>query len=386
MEKTMELTILMPCLNEAETLASCIRKAKKFLSSSYITGEVLVSDNGSTDGSMEIAVKEGARLVNAPEKGYGSALLAGIEAAAGKYIIMGDADDSYDFSSLQPFVDRLRQGYDLVMGNRFRGVIEKGAMPFLHRYLGNPVLSGIGRLFFNIGIGDFHSGLRGFSRSSIISIGLNTVGMEFASEMVVKAALHGLKITEVPVVLHHDGRSRPPHLRSWRDGWRHLKFLLMFSPKWLFLYPGLLLILLGLIGTCVLSIAPVRINNISLDVHTLLYCVLAVILGVQTVSFSVITNTYARTVKLYPVNDRLMDFISSFSVEIGVLVGTVLFISGLALSAAGITIWGRTGFGNLMPSQMLRILLPAVLAMAIGWQFIFTSLLLGIFRIKTKRS
>ena len=232
-EKT-ELTILMPCLNEEETIGLCIRKALSFLEQHQIKGEVLIADNGSTDQSRDIARRLGARVVNVEEKGYGSALLGGIRAAKGQYIIMGDSDDSYDFLNLMPFVSKLREGYDLVMGNRFKGGIEKGAMPFLHRYLGNPVLTFIGRLFFRIGISDFHCGLRGFRRESILAIGLNTPGMEFASEMVVKSALSGLKIAEVPTTLSPDGRSRPPHLNTWRDGWRHLRFLLIYSPRWMF--------------------------------------------------------------------------------------------------------------------------------------------------------
>ena len=286
----MELTILMPCLNEVETLASCIRKSFKFLKENEIKGEILIADNGSTDGSRNIAKKEGARLIDIPVKGYGSALIGGIRSAKGKYIVMGDADDSYDFTTLMPFIEKLRKGYELVMGNRFKGGIEKGAMPPLHKYFGNPLLSGIGRLFFKTEIRDFHCGLRGFSKQSMISLDLSALGMEFASEMVVKSILNNLKVTEVPIRLFKDGRTRPPHLKSWSDGWRHLKFLLMFSPKWLFLYPGLFLIILGSIGTVVLTITPVKLNNVSLDVHTMLYCVLMVILGVQTLSFSVITG------------------------------------------------------------------------------------------------
>jgi glycosyltransferase involved in cell wall biosynthesis len=384
MGKELELTILMPCLNEAETLAACIRKSKSFMREQHINGEVLVADNGSSDNSREIAVQEGARLISVEKRGYGSALMGGIEAASGEYIIMGDADDSYDFTSIMPFVEKLREGYDLVMGNRFKGGIAKGAMPPLHRYLGNPILSGMGRLFFGSNINDFHCGLRGFSKKAILSLNLNTVGMEFASEMVVKALMHKLKVTEVPTALSRDGRSRPPHLRSWSDGWRHLKFLLMFSPRWLFFYPGLVLIVLGSLGTGILTFTPVKINNVSLDVHTMLYCVLMVILGVQTVSFSIITGAYARIVKLYPANDKFLERIYSFPVEKGVIAGVILFIAGLALSVAGVSIWVKTGFGKLMPASMLRLLLPAVLTLSIGWQIIFTSFLIGIFQIKTR--
>jgi glycosyltransferase involved in cell wall biosynthesis len=344
----------------------------------------LIADNGSTDGSVEIALKEGARVVKVENKGYGSALISGIESSLGKYIIMGDADDSYDFTSLMPFMEKLREGYDLVMGNRFRGGIEKGAMPPLHKYLGNPVLSGIGRLFFRSNVRDFHCGLRGFTKKSVLSIGLNTTGMEFATEMIVKAIMNHLKITEVPVTLHKDGRSRPPHLRSWRDGWRHLKFLLMYSPRWLFFYPGLFLTVLGGLGTILLSFKAVRIGNISFDINTMLFCVLMVILGVQTISFSIITSAYARIIKLYPVNDKFMESFYSFSVLKGAVTGVIIFLIGIFLSAAGISVWAGAGFGSLMPASLLRLLFPAVLALSIGWQIIFTSFLLGIFQIRTK--
>jgi len=384
MKNSLELTILMPCLNEAETIGSCIKKAGLFLKKNRINGEILVSDNGSTDASVKIARRLGARVITTRVRGYGSALLNGINSARGRYVIMGDADDSYDFTSLMPFVSKLHEGYELVMGNRFKGGISKGAMPALHRYLGNPLLTGIGRLFFRTKIGDFHCGLRGFSKKSILSIGLNTLGMEFASEMVVKSLLHNLKVAEVPAALKKDGRSRPPHLRSWSDGWRHLKFLLMFSPRWLFLYPGLLLIALGMAGTSILSFTTIKINNVSFDVHTMLYCVLMVILGVQTVSFSIITNAYARKVNLYPSGDGFMEKLYSLSVDRGLVVGAVIFISGMVLSIIGIQTWAKTGFGRLLPVSMLRILLPAVLALSIGWQIMFTSFLLGILQIKTK--
>ncbi|HNZ44276.1 MAG TPA: glycosyltransferase family 2 protein, partial [Bacteroidales bacterium] len=264
----MELTILMPCLNESETLAICIQKARSFLQRNGIDGEVLIADNGSTDGSKEIAVSEGARVVDVSDKGYGNALIGGINAAKGKYIIMGDADDSYDFVNMEPFVEKLREGYDLVMGNRFKGGIAEGAMPFLHRYLGNPVLSFIGRLFFNIKTGDFHCGLRGFNADRIKMLKLHTPGMEFASEMVVKSSLFKYKMAEVPTTLKKDGRSHPPHLHTWRDGWRHLVFLLMYSPKWLFLFPGLIILILSIIGFGVLSVKMLYLKNIGIDIHT----------------------------------------------------------------------------------------------------------------------
>ena len=280
----------MPCLNEAETLGICIKKAKGFLKKNNIDGEILISDNGSTDDSIKIAESLGARVVNAPTKGYGGALITGCQKALGEYVIMGDADDSYDFENLMPFLDKLREGYDLVMGNRFKGGIEKGAMPWSHKYIGNPVLSFIGRLFFKSKIKDFHCGLRGYNRERMMDLGLRTTGMEYASEMIVMSELAGYRIAEVPTTLKKDGRSRPPHLRSFHDGWRHLKFLLMYSPKWLFLYPGIFLIVVGLIGGIILTIGQFSVGSVVFGIHTLLYCMIAIILGVNIVYFYIITD------------------------------------------------------------------------------------------------
>ena len=326
-----ELSILMPCLNEAETLATCIRKAQKALDDLNVVGEVVIADNGSTDGSPEIAASLGARVIHVAEKGYGSALLGGIRAARGKYIIMGDADDSYDFTRLGPFLDNLRAGYDLVMGNRFKGGIAPQAMPALHRYLGNPVLTGIGRLFFKSSCGDFHCGLRGFSKAAIQRLDLRTTGMEFASETVVKASLHGLRITEVPTTLSIHGRSRPPHLRSWRDGWRHLRFLLLYSPRWLFLYPGLFLMLVGALVSGWLLVGPRVVDGITLDVHTLLYAAVAIIIGYQTVIFAIFTKVFAITEGLLPEDPRLAMMFRHIKLEIGIVAGTLLFVGGIAL-------------------------------------------------------
>ncbi|HUJ71047.1 MAG TPA: glycosyltransferase family 2 protein, partial [Verrucomicrobiae bacterium] len=292
-DPNVELSIVMPCLNEAETLATCIQKAQQWLAANHVEGEVVVADNGSTDGSREIAARLGAHVEPIATRGYGSALQGGIQAAKGRFIIMGDADDSYDFGNLQPFLDKLREGYELVMGNRFLGGIEPGAMPPLHRYLGNPVLTGIGRLFFRSPCRDFHCGLRGFNREAILKLDLRTTGMEFASEMVVKATLNKLKVTEVPTTLSPDGRSRPPHLRSWRDGWRHLRFLLLYSPRWLFLYPGFGVMLVGLLGGLWLLRGPLTVGNVGFDVQTLLYCAAAVIIGFQAVVFAVFTKIFA---------------------------------------------------------------------------------------------
>ena len=301
----LELTILMPCLNEAETIGICIEKAKFFLSAYDIKGEVLIADNGSTDGSQDIAKKNGARIVSIPEKGYGAALIGGTKAANGKYCIMGDSDNSYNFLELMPFLEKLRDGHDLVMGNRFKGGIGKGAMPLLHKYLGNPVLTGIGRLFFPSSIGDFHCGLRGYNTKSIRNLNLRTLGMEYASEMVVKAALNGLRITEVPIILHPDGRSRPPHLNSWSDGWRHLKFLLMHAPNWLFYVPGFTMSIFGLIGTVLLTaFAPINIGIATFNINTLLYMVVLTISGVNILSFGVIAKVYATQSKFIPMSNQ----------------------------------------------------------------------------------
>ena len=292
-ESDLELTILMPCLNEAETIARCVDKARGFLSARGVAGEVLVADNGSSDGSQAIAEAHGARVIGVPERGYGAALIGGIAAARGRFVIMGDADDSYDFAALMPFVERLRAGADVVMGNRFQGGIAAGAMPALHRYLGNPGLSFLGRLFFGVRTGDFHCGLRGFDRDRVRVLDLRTTGMEFASEMVVRAALAAYRIEEVPTTLSPDGRSRPPHLRPWRDGWRHLRFLLIYSPRWLFLYPGLAILLAGMIGTAVLLPGAVSIAGIVFDLHTFIVSCFAILVGLQSITFAVIARKYA---------------------------------------------------------------------------------------------
>ena len=301
-----ELSVVMPCLNEAETLEICIRKAQGFFEKEGIHGEVVIADNGSTDGSQEIASKLNARVIAVKEKGYGNALKGGINAAHGDYVMMGDADDSYDFSNMMLYVDKLREGYDLVMGNRFKGGIKKGAMPFLHKYLGNPVLSFIGRLFFNIKIGDFHCGLRGFSKVAYEKMELRTTGMEFASEMVVKASLKKLKIAEVPTILSPDGRSRPPHLNTWSDGWRHLRFLLLYSPKWLFLIPGMLLFFLGLILSSALIVKPFTIGTVTFDVHTLLFTALGMLVGFQFIIFYGLTKVYTIENGLLPKSKNMI--------------------------------------------------------------------------------
>ncbi len=384
MNEQYELTILMPCLNEAETLAACINKANTYLKESGVHGEVVVADNGSTDGSQKIAEEHGARVVNVPEKGYGAALIGGCNGARGKYVIMGDADDSYDFLHLAPFVEKLREGYDLVMGNRFKGGIEPGAMPPLHRYLGNPVLSFIARLFFPCKIGDYHCGLRGYNRESILKLGLVTTGMEYASEMVVTATLNHLKIAEVPTTLKKDGRSHAPHLRSWSDGWRHLKFLLMHSPNWLFMYPGLILFFLGLALTVVLSLGNIQIGSVGLGVHTLMYAAAAMMVGFNLVMFSLFVRSYASVTGFIPTESRLDKWLEETSTEKGVLLGIFLFLAGIAVTIVAFCIWGKTGFGGLSPESMMRITIPAMLLIVVGIEVVFGSFFIGILHIRHK--
>ncbi len=379
-----ELSILMPCLNEAETLEICIRKARHFLHQAGLSGEVVVADNGSSDGSQEIATKAGARLLPVASVGYGSALLAGIRAARGKYVIMGDADDSYDFSNLSAFLAKLREGYELVMGNRFLGGIKPGAMPPLHRYLGNPVLTAIGRLFFRSLAGDFHSGLRGFDRSAILNLDLRTTGMEFASEMVVKATLHNLSIAEVPIILSPDGRSRPPHLRSWRDGWRHLRFLLLYSPRWLFLYPGLALLLGGSAAMIWLILGPREIGRVTLDVHTLVYAALATSLGYQSIIFAIFTKVFAVSENLLPVDLRLEKLFRYVTLESGLVVGILMVMGGGAVTLLAISSWEAHSFGALDPSHTLRLVVPAALLIQLGIQTVLSSFFLSVLGLRRR--
>jgi len=380
----LELTIVMPCLNEAETLATCIRKAQRSLNELKIIGEIVVADNGSTDGSQEIARQTGTRVILVEDKGYGNALMAGIAAARGTYVIMGDADDSYDFSALGPFIEKLREGYDLVMGNRFLGGINRGAMPPLHRYLGNPVLTTIGRLFFHSPCGDFHCGLRGFRKAAIMQLDLRTTGMEFASEMVVKATLRKMRIAEVPTTLSPAGRSRPPHLHSWRDGWRHLRFLLLYSPRWLFLYPGQLLMLLGLLIGAWLLPGPKMIGGITFDVHTLLYAALAVIIGFQAIVFAIFTKVFAISEGLLPQDPRLNAVMEYITLEVGLIVGIVLVLLGLAGSIYAVGYWDVHSFGNLNPSRTLRIVIPAVTFLTLGCQILLSSFFLSILGLRRR--
>jgi glycosyltransferase involved in cell wall biosynthesis len=377
-----ELTILMPCLNERETLAACIAKARGFLERSGIAGEVLVADNGSSDGSVEIARQAGARVVCEQRKGYGSALRAGIADARGRYVIMGDADDSYDFTALAPFVEALRGGADLVMGNRFRGGIAPNAMPPLHRYLGNPVLTGIGRLFFRSPVGDFHCGLRGFRADAVRGLGLATDGMEFASEMVVRATVDGLRITEVPATLSPDGRSRPPHLRSFRDGWRHLRFLLLLSPRWLFLYPGSALMLLGLASMLWLLPGPRTLFGLGLGVNTLVFSGAAIVCGFQAVTFAIFAKVFAINARLLAPDPRVRRFTSLLNVEVGMALGALLIVAGVAGAAYSLGLWKIAAYGALNPEATLRLVAPAATAMIVGLQLVFSSFFLGVLGLR----
>ena len=382
---TVELSIAMPCLNEAQTLAVCIRKGRRFLETSGVIGEIVVADNCSTDESRAIATAEGARVVEIESRGYGAALLGGIAAARGRFVIMGDADDSYDFTQLMPFLEKLRGGADLVVGNRFRGGIATGAMPLLHRFLGNPVLSFLGRLFFRIDIGDFHCGLRGFVRDRILAIDLRSIGMEFASEMIVRTALAGYIIAEVPTTLNRDGRSRPPHLHTWSDGWRHLRFLLMFSPRWLFLYPGLALLGFGLIGTAVILPGTFYIGTIGLDIHTYIVACMSILLGLQSISFAAVARRGAARFKFIPVSARYGSLLDKMTLERVLIVAMALFLVGLAGLIWCGWAWASADFGPLEYASLLKILILSLTAVASAVQLAFTAFLSGIFDIPTRR-
>jgi glycosyltransferase involved in cell wall biosynthesis len=380
----LEVSIVMPCLNEAETLARCIQAAQQSLDAGGFTGEVVVADNGSTDGSVAIAKELGARVVEVARKGYGNALMGGIQAAEGAFVIMGDADESYDFGAIGPFVERLRGGDDLVVGNRFLGGIRPGAMPWSHRWLGNPVLTRIGRLFFHAPVGDMHCGLRAFRKEAFERMHLRAAGMEFASEMVIKASLKGMRISEVPVVLRPDGRSRPPHLRTWRDGWRHLRFMLLFSPRWLFLYPGVALFSFGFVVSAVLLPGPLRVGGVRLDIHTLLVAGFLCLLGYQLVLFAVFTKIFAIRVGFHPPHPLLKRLFRYVTLEVGLLVGALMSVGGVVALIAAVISWQSAGFGNLDPSLTMREVIPAVVLLALGTQTVFASFFLSILSIDTE--
>lgn len=381
-EGEVELTILMPCLNEAETIGACITKAQAFLARSGVKGEILIADNGSTDGSIAIAEGLGAHVAHIKNRGYGAALSGGIAAARGTFVIMGDADNSYDFENLEPFIERLRAGDDLVMGNRFRGGIETGAMPLLHRYLGNPVLSFLGRLFFRIPVRDFHCGLRGFRRSSIANLDLQTTGMEFASEMVVRSALDRLDISEVPTTLKPDGRSRAPHLKTWRDGWRHLKFLLMYSPRWLFFYPGFALTGAGLLLSSLLLFGPLHVGaGLVLDLNSFLAACLFTIMGVQLITFGALARYYAAVTKMLPPGPRADRVVALCKTDRVALVALALLVFGGGLFVASLIEWARVDFGNLANPLIPRFVAAGLSIMAVAVQTAFAGFLFGIFDI-----
>jgi glycosyltransferase involved in cell wall biosynthesis len=377
------MTILMPCLNEAETIATCIRKALNFLKVYGVIGEVVIADNGSTDGSVQIALAEGARVVPVPRRGYGAALISGIEASRGKYVIMGDADASYDFAALQAFVDGLREGADIVLGNRFKGGIAAGAMPFLHRYLGNPVISWLGRLFFRVPVGDFYCGLRGFSRDRILALNLRTTGMEFALEMIVRAALAGYRIDEVPTSLQPDGRSRPPHLRTWRDGWRSLVFLLLYSPRWLFLYPGIILIALTAVVGALLFPGSLEINGVGFDIHTFVVSCFLLLVGAQAISFALLARRFGASHGLMPPSKFSLLF-KALTLETLLVTAGVLFLGGLTGLISCTFQWASQGFGPIEYSGMLRVLVLSMTAMALGGQLALTAFLSSIMEIPTR--
>jgi len=385
MKDELELTVLMPCLNEAATLATCIHKAQGSIARLGVNAEIIVADNGSLDGSRQIAESAGARVVPVDEKGYGSALFHGSVAARGRFIIIADADDSYDFGQLDPYLKKLRDGYDLVMGNRFTGGISPDAMPWKNRYIGTPVLSFLGRLFFKAPIADFNCGMRGYSRRAFELMDLQTTGMEFASEMIIKATLLKLRIAEVPTTLRKDGRTREPHLRPWRDGWRHLRFMLMYSPRWLFLYPGLLLMIVGGATGLLLLPGPIPLTeHVGLDVHTLLFAFAAVLIGFQAVSFAAFARIYALSEGLLPVDPILNRMFKTFTLEVGLVVGALLLLGGFAGAMVAVLRWSQVGFGGLDARMMLRTAIPSATAICLGAQIILTSFLLSLLGLRTR--
>jgi glycosyltransferase involved in cell wall biosynthesis len=374
----------MPCLNEAETLAICIRKAQDYLSRSGVSGEIVIGDNGSTDGSQQIAADLGARVIPIPVRGYGAALYGAVIAAQGRYCIMGDSDDSYDFANLDVFVQKLREGYDLVMGNRFKGGIRPGAMPWKNRYIGNPVLSSIGRILFETPAKDFHCGIRGFSKDAFLRMDLRTTGMEFASEMVIKSEIMEMRVTEVPTILSPDGRSRPPHLLPYRDGWRHLRFMLLFSPRSIFLYPGALLILLGLVGCVWLLPGPRVVHGIAFDVHTLLYAFVFVLLGFQLVAFWVFAKVFAISEGLLREDPRLNRAFRYITLETGLVTGALLVALGIFGSIFAVSGWAVKSFGAMDYEHISRIVMPSVFSLTLGVQIVCSSFFLSILGLRRK--
>jgi glycosyltransferase involved in cell wall biosynthesis len=384
--RTLELSILMPCLNEAETIGRCIDRARESIAEHELSAEVIIADNGSTDGSQQIAVAHGARVVTVKEPGYGAAIRGGVAASSGRYVIMGDADESYDFAEISPILERLRVGDDLVMGNRFAGGIDKGAMPWSHRWIGNPILSLTGRIFFSSRVRDFHCGLRGFSVDAFRRMRLNTTGMEFASEIVVKASLASMKVSEVPIALHKDGRSRPPHLRTWRDGWRHLRFLLLFCPRWLFLIPGFALMLFGSAMTLWLLGGTRTVGSIGLDIHTMLVTGVFALIGYELVLFGAFIKIFGMRAGFLPVDPRMERFFRVATLEKGLLVGAAFTLTGFTLVLLAVVSWGHSGYGALDTQASMRPLIVAVLLIAGGVQTIFASFVMSILGLQDMAS
>jgi glycosyltransferase involved in cell wall biosynthesis len=385
-DKYVDLTILMPCLNEAETLALCIEKAQKGLKRAGISGEILIADNGSTDGSIEIAEALGARVERVREKGYGNALRGGIQSARGRWILMGDSDDSYDFSAIRGFVQKLEEGNDLVMGCRLPsggGTIIPGAMPWKNRWIGNPALSTIGRLFFRTPIHDFHCGMRAFSAEGYRRMNLKTTGMEFASEMVVNSTLNGLKVSEVPITLHPDGRSRPPHLKPWRDGWRHLRFMLLFSPDWLFMLPGLSLLSAGMLVFLMLLLGPINIDRVTLSTGTMAVAGMMTILGYQILAQGFYAKVFAVAEGLLPSQPRFNRLFRTWNLERGIALGLTLGVAGTAVVGWAVWLWARRNFGAIDPQENLSRLIVGTTLTVLGAQTVFSSFHLSLLGLKT---
>ncbi|WP_454063178.1 glycosyltransferase family 2 protein [Candidatus Nitrospira salsa] len=381
MSSTPEVSIVLPCLNEVRTLETCLRKANLAIASHHLCAEIIVADNGSHDGSQEKAVACGAQMIQVQERGYGAALMAGISVARGKYVIIGDADDSYDFRGIYLFLEKLREGFDLVMGCRLPkagGTIVPGAMPWLHRHFGNPVLSGIGRLFFQCRVTDFHCGMRGFSRHFYQRLDLRATGMEFASEMVIKATLNGARITEIPITLHKDGRDRSPHLRTWRDGWRHLRFMLLYCPRWLFLLPGFLLFIIGMTTGTILLTGPVTMSGITFDTNTLLIAAMTILAGFNLIAFGVFSKTFGISVGFLPKDKIFEQLVERIPIEIGIISGGLVTIFGLGLLTLGTWYWYTTGFGPLSYPESLRLIIPGTTALTLGVEMIFSSFLMSL--------
>lgn len=380
----MQLTILMPCLNEAETLALCINKANAWILHTGIQTEVLIADNGSTDGSQAIAESLGARVVSVQQRGYGSALFHGSMAAKGEWIIMADSDDSYDFSNLDPFIEKLREGFDLVMGNRFLGGISPGAMPWKNRYIGNPILTWVGRLLFKCPAKDFHCGLRGFRKDAFVKMDLRTTGMEFASEMVIKANLFGMRIAEVPTTLSKDGRSRPPHLRPWRDGWRHLRFMLLFSPRWLFFIPGFVLFLISFASYTALLSGPVKIGSVIFDVHTLFFAEAGLVLGFLAATIGIVIRVLGTREGLLQEHSLIERFRTSPILEIGGIAGILMMLGGLLFGFGALVAWSAVDFGSLTSGELLRTISFSTMLFMLGGVTLMVSLVIGFLALPTR--